>query len=293
MTDQPRTPPAGMKDVKDLLDRMTGGAGLQPLQPAPTAVPPARPATTPAPPGSGAARPATNGDAPTRPARRTQRPTAAPRAAAATPPDDRAAPRGRARSVRIDRDVARLLGVASTVWNRGYTEIALTAVEAHHQHAHTLPAGPPAGPPAAAAAGGLFPPRQPRVAVPRDLLSLYLTDAETEVLDQVAASSGLSRSELVSRSLRAHLSRELFAPAAAVLDLQSSGDGVHALKTRIDAATATSRPAPPLPDKPDGWMALPKAWGETLADVLDMAQAALRAESWTAVVAAALRDGAR
>lgn len=283
MSNQPRTA-AGMKDVEALLKDMR--------MPDVSGRPAAAPAPAPVAPQPAALRPPSNGATATPIRPRTQRAERRPTSPRPSPTLDDVRGRGRARSVRVDRDVARLLGVAATVSNRGYTEIALAAVEEHHQHAATLPSAP-APPAAAAPAGGLFPPRQQRVTVPRDLLSLYLTDPETEVLDQVAASSGLSRSELVSRSLRAHLARQLYAPAAAVLELQSSGDGVNALKTRIEAAAGGGVPAPALPDKPDGWMALPEAWGRALADVLDAAQSALHAESWTGVVAAALRDGAR
>ncbi|MFD7161320.1 hypothetical protein ACFV9C_42510 [Kribbella sp. NPDC059898] len=190
-----------------------------------------------------------------------------------------------ARSVYIPSDVERVLVMARAAEGRSYTDIVLDAVNAHYKEAAELPDRAPV---VQETTGGLFPRQSPQPRSKKGLNSIYLTDAETEVLDSVATQAGLKRSDLVSRCVRAALSNRVYTRMEVILELQDSGRPAAMLKERVNAVRRAGVVAPRIPEDKEGWVAMPERWFAGIGDELDDAQAHLKVGSWSEVAWAAM-----
>lgn len=309
---------AGMGDVADLLNMMAPpGSGLTQQapstpqtnsEPAPAQSSPSEPAVEVAEPGKSTtdedgapsvdAEPIEDAaEAAASPTTTNSSPEAAPEAATnrskrrakkAAPSHKPVQPAAKGpRSVYIASDVERLLSIASAATHRSYTDITLVAVSNHYTNARDLPAFAATR---QETSGGLFPRPVAQPKPTRSLSSLYLSEAETETLDRVASEADLSRSELVTRCLRAHLSRQVFSRMEIVLELQDSGKPTQLVAQRVAQMVSSGVPARRLPDEREGWVTMPAQWTTPLASSLDAAQAELGLGSWTEVLWAAFAE---
>jgi hypothetical protein len=189
-----------------------------------------------------------------------------------------------ARSVYIPADVTKLLGIGRVALRRSYTDITLDAVNRHYKNAATLPdrAGG-----AGQMTGGLFPREIAPKKSKKGLESIYLSDAETKVLDKVAADAGVSRSDLVSRCMRAYLSRMVFTTMETVLELQDSGRPEASLREKVERLLNEESVARPMPEDLEEWIVAPN-WMLGMSKILDEAQRELDLGSWSEVVWAAM-----
>lgn len=187
---------------------------------------------------------------------------------------------GKARSVRLDRDVSTVVWPAVWATHSTLTQLLLDAARAWHRDAADLPDAPAAAGPAPDP-DDPFPARQTREPLRRVNHHPYLTGAELSVLDQLADKAGVDRATFCSRVLRRHLVGRVFVPANTALPEEA------VLAQRIQAVSAG--PPAAVPQERQPWIEFPT---ELLTDpvraALSAASGRLYSATWTEVMITAL-----
>lgn len=187
---------------------------------------------------------------------------------------------GKARSVRLDRDVSNVVWPAVWATHSTLTKLLLDAARSWHRTAADLP-DPPVTVSPAPDPDDPFPARQTREPLRRVNHHPYLTGAELAVLDQLADKANLDRATFCSRVLRRHLTSRVFVPASTALPEET------VLLQQIQVISASLPAAVPQERQP--WVEIP---AEVLTDpvraALSTAANQLNGATWTEVMVTAL-----